>query len=76
MPFKMEDLAAFSKILSAALVICGFIILGLLLGRQFAGKGAPAWVVPATTALGALVGMSQGWAMIRPLWKDRGKKRP
>jgi hypothetical protein len=76
MPFRVEDFVAFSKILSAALVVCGFIILGLLLGRQLAAKGAPGWVVPALAALGALVGMSQGWAMIRPLWKDGGKKRP
>ncbi len=76
MPFRMEDFAAFSKIVSAALLVCGFILLGLLVGRQLEGKGAPGWVVPAGAAAGAVVGMTQGWAMIRPLWKEEGRHRP
>lgn len=73
MPIQREDLAAFSKIISAALLVCGFIIMGLLVGRQVAGKGGPGWAVPAGATLGALVGLSQGWAMISPLWKGKGR---
>jgi hypothetical protein len=76
MPLEKEDLLAFSKVISAALVVCGFIILGLLIGRQAAERGGPGWLVPAGAAVGALVGLSQGWAMIRPLWKDRNRKKP
>lgn len=74
MPLRMEDFSAFSKVLSAALLVFGFIVLGLLVGRQVAGRGGPDWAVPACTVLGALVGMTQGWAMIRPLWKNRGRR--
>lgn len=76
MPFRMEDVAAFSKIVSAALLVCGFIILGLMIGRQLEGRGAPGWAVPAGAAVGAVAGMTQGWAMIRPLWKGKGRPRP
>lgn len=74
MPLRMEDFSAFSKVLSAALLVFGFIVLGLLVGRQVAGRGGPDWAVPACTALGAVVGMTQGWAMVRPLWKNRGRR--
>ena len=74
MPLRMEDFSAFSKVLSAALRVVGFIVLGLLVGRQAVARGGPLWAVPACTALGALVGMTQGWVMIRPLWKNRGRR--
>lgn len=73
MPLQREDFSAFSKIIAAALLVCGFIFMGLLVGRQVAGKGGPEWAVAAGATVGALVGLSQGWAMIRPLWK--GKRR-
>ena len=74
MPLRMKDFSAFSKVLSAALLVFGFIVLGLLVGRQAVARGGPLWAVPACTALGALVGMTQGWVMIRPLWKNRGRR--
>ena len=74
MPLRMEDFSAFSKVLSAALLVFGFIVLWLLVGRQAVARGGPLWAVPACTALGALVGMTQGWVMIRPLWKNRGRR--
>lgn len=73
MPLQREDFSAFSKIISAALLVCGFIVMGLLVGRQVAGKGGPGWAMPVGATLGAIVGLSQGWAMIRPLWKGKGR---
>lgn len=76
MPLNRQDLSVFSKIVAAALLVCGFIIMGLLIGRQVAGRGGPGWAVPAGATLGAVIGLSQGWSMIRPLWKGKGRSRP
>ena len=56
MPLQREDFSAFSKIIAAALLVCGFIFMGLLVGRQVAGKGGPEWAVAAGATVGAVVG--------------------
>jgi len=35
------DLAAFSRVLSSALLLCGFIILGVVGGRALVTRGTP-----------------------------------
>jgi len=68
---SLEDFLAFGKVISAALVLCGFLILGLFIGRKLQAGGWPDWIVPAFSVFGALVGSWQAWIFVKQTWKKK-----
>lgn len=64
-----EDFLAFGKVISAALLLCGFVILGLVLGRKLEAAGRPGWVVPVMVLFGGAVGAWQAWVFVRGSWR-------
>jgi len=69
MGYKLEDFLVFGKVISAALVLCGFLVLGLLVGRRLEGAGWPGWIVPACAACGAILGAWQAWIFMKQSWR-------
>lgn len=67
-----EDFAAFSRVLSSALLLCGFIVFGVVGGRALVSRGYPEWTLPASIVLGTLFGAWQAWLFLRTGFK-RGK---
>lgn len=61
----LEDLSAFGRIISIALLICGYIILGVILGKKLIDKGFPDWILLVCVVFAALLGLSQGWVMLK-----------
>jgi hypothetical protein len=60
-----EDFAAFGRVLSSALLLCGFIILGVVGGRALVERGYPEWTLHAATVLGTFFGAWQAWAFLK-----------
>jgi hypothetical protein len=65
------DFLAFGKVVSAALLLCGFVVLGLMTGKKLEAAGKPGWVVPVLILVGGAVGAWQAWAFLRQSWKKR-----
>ncbi|HPD96889.1 MAG TPA: hypothetical protein PLP89_01060 [Synergistales bacterium] len=68
-----EDLAAFSRVLSSALLLCGFIVFGVAGGRALVSRGYPGWTLPAAIAAGTLFGAWQAWSFLKTGIKKRDK---
>ena len=68
------DLAAFSRVLSSALLLCGFIILGVVGGRALVTRGYPGWTQPAAIVGGTALGAWQAWGFLKAGMK-RGQGR-
>ncbi|MFP4482798.1 MAG: hypothetical protein ACLFN0_08405 [Thermovirgaceae bacterium] len=64
-----EDLLAFGKVISAALLLCGTILIGLKLGKMLENAGWPGWIVPLSILLGGAVGAWQAWLFLRQSWR-------
>lgn len=71
---SFEDFLVFGKVISAALVLCGFLVLGLLVGRRLEASGWPGWAVPVCAACGAFVGAWQAWSFVKQAWR-RNRRR-
>ena len=72
----LKDIALFGKIISIALLFCGYILMGLYIGREIAMKDGPQWSTSAGAVLGTLIGgLHSVWA-IRDILKKRDKKFP
>ena len=75
---NVKDLVVFSRITGTALLVCGYLIAGLYLGRWCAAKGWPGWTTPLCLLIGLAAALLSGvrelksiLAMIR---KDAGGK--
>jgi len=66
----LSDLFAFGKVISAALLICGYIVFGLILGQKLVARGYPSVTTILLAAAGALVGVWQSWLWLRQVWKQ------
>ncbi|GAB6280273.1 MAG: hypothetical protein STSR0007_03330 [Thermovirga sp.] len=60
-----EDFAAFARVLSSAMLLCGFIILGVVGGRSLVHLGYPEWTLHAATVLGTFFGAWQAWTFLK-----------
>ncbi len=69
-----EDLAAFSRVLSSALLLCGFIVFGVAGGRALVSRGYPGWTLPAAIAAGTLFGAWQAWSFLKTGMGKTGKR--
>lgn len=66
-----KDFAAFSRVLSSALLLCGFIVLGVVGGRSLVQRGYPEWTLHAATVLGTFFGAWQAWMFLKAGIKKR-----
>ncbi|MDO9508630.1 MAG: hypothetical protein Q7I97_04705 [Thermovirgaceae bacterium] len=66
-----EDFTAFSRVLSSALLLCGFIVFGVVGGRALVSKGYPGWMLPVAIVLGTLFGAWQAWEFLKTGIKGR-----
>jgi len=66
-----EELAAFSRDLSSALLLCGFIVLGIVGGRALVSRGYPGWTMPVCIGLGTFFGAWQAWSFLKTGIKRR-----
>jgi hypothetical protein len=60
-----EDMAAFTRVLSSALLLCGFIIFGMVGGRALVSRGYPGWTLPAAIVAGTAFGAWQAWSFLK-----------
>lgn len=66
-----EDFATFARVISSALLLCGFIVLGVVGGRALVQRGYPEWMLHAATILGTLFGAWQAWVYLKMGIKNR-----
>jgi len=66
-----EDFAAFARVLSSALLLCGFIILGVVGGRALVQRGYPDWTLHAATIFATFFGAWQAWTFLKAGIKGR-----
>nr|WP_321501221.1 hypothetical protein [uncultured Dethiosulfovibrio sp.] len=71
---SIQDLLLFGKIISIALLFCGYILMGLYIGKEIALKGGPSWATSAGAVLGTLIGGLHGTWAIRDILGKRGKR--
>jgi hypothetical protein len=69
-----EDLAAFSRVLSSALLLCGFIVFGVIGGRALVSRGYPDWSLPVAIVLGTAFGAWQAWSFMKTGMGKTGKR--
>lgn len=72
----VRDAVVFSRIVGAALLVCGYLLAGLFVGRYFLARGYPQWTLPLCLVAGLIGALLSGirelksiLAMIR---RDRG----
>lgn len=65
----MQDLMTFGRVISAAILVCGYLLLGVFLGRQLIQRGFPQWVAVILFFVAAFFGLWQGWIFVRVVWK-------
>ncbi|HPI97680.1 MAG TPA: hypothetical protein PLV56_02960 [Synergistales bacterium] len=64
-----SDLLAYGKVVSTALLICGYIVLGFMVGQKLVNKGYPSWITIVLSVCGAFFGIWQGWIWLRSFWQ-------
>lgn len=72
----IQDILLFGKIISIALLFCGYIVMGLYIGKEITLKGGPSWSTSAGALLGTLIGGLHGIWAIRDILKKRDQKFP
>lgn len=65
----LEDLMVFGRVISAAILVCGYLLLGVYLGRQLVQRGFPEWVAVVLFFVAAFFGLWQGWVFVRTIWR-------
>jgi len=63
-----DDFLVFGKVISSALLICGYIVLGLLIAKKLIINGYPDWIIFVLPLAGALIGIWQTWLWLKSLW--------
>ncbi|MDT8284404.1 MAG: hypothetical protein RQ767_02675 [Thermovirgaceae bacterium] len=71
-----EDFAAFSRVLSSALLLCGFIVFGVVGGRALVSRGYPGWTLPVAIVLGTLFGAWQAWGFLKTGIRGKRERKP
>ncbi|MGI6075244.1 MAG: hypothetical protein ACOYD9_02590 [Pyramidobacter sp.] len=66
-PTSMKDLMVFSRIVGAALLICGYLLAGLYAGRWCVAQGYPQWTLPLCLLVGLAAAALAGWHEIRSI---------
>lgn len=67
------DLVLFGKVVSTALLVVGYILLGYYLGRKLVENGYPSWTHPALMLVGAIIGTHQMYYVMMELIRKVNK---
>ncbi len=62
---KISDVVVFSRIVGAALLVCGWIVAGLFFSRWLMNNGYPSWTVPLSLSGGTVCALFAGWREIK-----------
>ncbi|MGN0838807.1 MAG: hypothetical protein ACI4NN_06960 [Pyramidobacter sp.] len=66
-PSSLNDVIIFSRIAGAALLVCGYLVAGLYLGRWCLARGWPQWTLPLCLLAGLAAALLSGWHEIRSI---------
>lgn len=64
---NLKDVALFGRVVSAGLVVAGYVFMGVYLAQWLEGRGYPDWAVSLTPVGTALFGLWQGWLFLTRL---------
>ncbi len=76
---RIADLVVFSRITGAALLVCGYLLAGLYLGRWCLRRGYPGWSMPACLIGGLAAALASGVREIKSVLaalQDRPRRDP
>ncbi|MCI6260938.1 hypothetical protein FYJ74_07640 [Pyramidobacter sp. SM-530-WT-4B] len=57
---NVRDIIVFSRIVGAALLVCGYLLGGLFIGRCFLARGYPQWTLPLCLIAGLIGALLSG----------------
>jgi len=71
-----HEIVVFAKITSTSLLIIGYILAGYYISMRLILRGWPEWLQIAFPTAGAIVGLHQGYRVIREMLQknQKGKK--
>lgn len=64
---QLNDVIVFSRIIGSALLVCGYLVAGLYMGRWCITKGYPQWTLPLCLLAGLAAALLSGWHEIRSI---------
>ncbi len=64
---KFSEAVVFSRIVGAALLVCGWLLAGLYFGRWFMSRGYPSWTLPLALLGGLVCALLSGWREIKSI---------
>lgn len=62
-----HDLMIFSRIVGAALLVCGYLVAGLYVGRWCMARGYPGWTLPLSLIGGLVCALFAGWRELKSI---------
>ena len=62
-----SDLLLFGKVVSTALLVVGYILVGYFIGRKMVKNGYPSWTHPVLMVVGAAIGLHQMFLVMREM---------
>lgn len=71
----VNDIIVFSRITGAALLVCGYLLVGLYIGRWLMANGYPSWCVPLALLFGLAAALMSGYLEIKSILKFIRKSR-
>lgn len=71
----LNDIIIFSRITGAALLVCGYLLVGLYISRWFMANAYPTWCVPLTLLFSLAVALFSGYQEIKSILKFIRKSR-
>ncbi len=75
---KFSEAVVFSRIVGAALLVCGWLVAGLFFSRWLTVNGYPAWTVPLSLLGGTACALLAGWrevkGILETIRKNEAKK--
>ncbi|HOK19129.1 MAG TPA: hypothetical protein PK188_01440 [Thermosynergistes sp.] len=66
---SLEDIALFGRVIATALLVGGYIFLGLFIGKHIHDRGGPPWLPQVGASIGAIFGLWQSWVFLKTLIK-------
>lgn len=65
--FGADEIIVFSRVIGAALLVCGYLVAGLCAGRWCLSKGYPDWSVPLCLLAGLAAALFSGYSEMKSI---------